>query len=695
MKLVFEEKIRKATQEEIDAFIEYRANHVALVQKLGEVAFGIDLSHHDIDKINAVGKELEMFAIRGAYNSGKIKLNKEDKNEIRKVSARHVKSQKHHPEYWDDSITIRNCKEDESIVHASRMPKRYILEMACDWSACALKGNKGLFDWYNKVIDETLFLTDNQKIELISALFRIKDVVEKYDIHYPNVEYTAESHFLEGKNLDKIGLFAMNMGYDVRTFVDWMKNKIENDWGQVIKTDKSDETHAEVNVSPKDAEKDAIERDMKELSDNLSNDPSVEEWSQDPSDKRKFEVEVDDEDKGFDFNISLTIKPSVLTGKCEEWTPTQECIWAWFLCKKVNGQEVPQDIEGVREVDWKKEIGIDVPFEIPEVWMQSFTEGSDALLPYLDSSKKYIGFREQSVINTLNLMDYPFLHDFINAIPRKRTDFGLPQDRNLWNPSDIYLIDVTKAMSLRRVFQDMATPNSKNFPTLDDVNAWFAQGLKDKTVVGISLKTYGVGDTGYANMGEDNRKTYTKVNGEVPVVLPSLSFDKYGRLTEAKIIMGSKEEGRAISFCLANGGVYTVREGANSKEGMCNKQIVNGLFQEMGVTVPRVNSHEGLNETLDKITTGTFTFYFGGKKCNSRLEMKNALKGYFQDLDYEYGKNKDKRYYDSVNYWAYALAFILLLQRAIESKKFGYTINTVRHGCKKLGKTNAPFVWIG
>ena len=48
--------MRNATQKEIDNFIEYRANHVALVQRIGSVVFGIDISDHDKDKIEANGE---------------------------------------------------------------------------------------------------------------------------------------------------------------------------------------------------------------------------------------------------------------------------------------------------------------------------------------------------------------------------------------------------------------------------------------------------------------------------------------------------------------------------------------------------------------------------------------------------------------------------------------------------------------
>ena len=43
--------MRKATQEEIDSFVDYRANHIALVRRIGRVLFGLDLSEHDKEKL--------------------------------------------------------------------------------------------------------------------------------------------------------------------------------------------------------------------------------------------------------------------------------------------------------------------------------------------------------------------------------------------------------------------------------------------------------------------------------------------------------------------------------------------------------------------------------------------------------------------------------------------------------------------
>ena len=54
--------MRKATQEEIDKFVDYRANHIALVRRLGRVLFDLDLSEHDKDKI-----ECDAIILNHAY----------------------------------------------------------------------------------------------------------------------------------------------------------------------------------------------------------------------------------------------------------------------------------------------------------------------------------------------------------------------------------------------------------------------------------------------------------------------------------------------------------------------------------------------------------------------------------------------------------------------------------------------------
>lgn len=188
--------MRNATQKEIDKFIEYRANHVALVQRIGSVVFGIDISDHDKDKIEADGEELNLFSLRNSMLNGTYHPHKADRAKLKRLVGKHVKSQKHHPEYWDDSITARNFDdENPPQVNAHKMPKRYLLEMVCDWCAVALKLNKPLFNWYNKTCtgENARFLfTDNQKEYIIECISRVASKIKEENLHYPKVEYTAE-----------------------------------------------------------------------------------------------------------------------------------------------------------------------------------------------------------------------------------------------------------------------------------------------------------------------------------------------------------------------------------------------------------------------------------------------------------------------------------------------------------------------
>ena len=188
--------MRNATQKEIDNFIEYRANHVALVQRIGSVVFGIDISDHDKDKIEANGEELNLFSLRNSMLNGTYHPHKADRAKLKRLVGKHVKSQKHHPEYWDDLITARNFDdENPPQVNAHKMPKRYLLEMVCDWCAVALKLNKPLFNWYNKTCigENARFLfTDNQKEYIIECISRVASKIKEENLHYPKIEYTAE-----------------------------------------------------------------------------------------------------------------------------------------------------------------------------------------------------------------------------------------------------------------------------------------------------------------------------------------------------------------------------------------------------------------------------------------------------------------------------------------------------------------------
>lgn len=188
--------MRKATDLEIKQFVNYRSIHIGLVERLGALVFDENYSDHDWDKCTCDEEELNILALRNAQFNGSFNPTGEDKKVMMRLPAKHVKMNKHHPEYWDEDITINNFSdEDPQQCHASKMPQRWIKEMCCDWAAVALKRNKPIFNWYNQTCtgDNPRFVfTDNQKSYIIECLKKIESVIEKEHITYPGLKYDTK-----------------------------------------------------------------------------------------------------------------------------------------------------------------------------------------------------------------------------------------------------------------------------------------------------------------------------------------------------------------------------------------------------------------------------------------------------------------------------------------------------------------------
>ena len=198
--------MRKATDKEINDFIKYRSNHVALVQRIGRVVFDEDFSDHDHDKIEADGETLNLYALRNAMIEGNYQAHGDDKKLLSKLAGEHVCSQPHHPEYWCTEITPNNFDDDNPPqCTPSRMTDRRILEMIADWSAVALKRNQPLFKWYNQHCvgpDARFIFTDHQRKLIEEGIQKIIDSIEKEHLEYPGVKYTAKQ--VEPKTEEKL-----------------------------------------------------------------------------------------------------------------------------------------------------------------------------------------------------------------------------------------------------------------------------------------------------------------------------------------------------------------------------------------------------------------------------------------------------------------------------------------------------------
>jgi hypothetical protein len=93
----------------------------------------------------------------------------------------HISTNKHHPDYWDDELTIKNLnstdrdKPPEKTVDATKMPLTYISAMIADWLAMAEEKKTDPYEWAKKNINKRWKFTKEQEdfvYDLIDKLWK-------------------------------------------------------------------------------------------------------------------------------------------------------------------------------------------------------------------------------------------------------------------------------------------------------------------------------------------------------------------------------------------------------------------------------------------------------------------------------------------------------------------------------------------
>ncbi len=108
------------------------------------------IMNHDKDKLKL--KNL----VRQACRYLPPPLSEKEKWAIHNVVMEHIKSNKHHCEYWNDgdySTTGNDC---------TQMDDTYLYEMCADWAATSEENGNGPMEWYDKVINTRFLFTDKQ-----------------------------------------------------------------------------------------------------------------------------------------------------------------------------------------------------------------------------------------------------------------------------------------------------------------------------------------------------------------------------------------------------------------------------------------------------------------------------------------------------------------------------------------------------
>jgi len=76
------------------------------------------------------------------------------KDEMDKATFHHIKNHRHHPEYWDNEVTLDSLNKDDrdlptggKLVDGTKMPLSYIATMMADWLGMSEEKNSNIQDW--------------------------------------------------------------------------------------------------------------------------------------------------------------------------------------------------------------------------------------------------------------------------------------------------------------------------------------------------------------------------------------------------------------------------------------------------------------------------------------------------------------------------------------------------------------------
>ena len=147
-----------------------------------------DVVLHDSDKLHRV-ETIAAYSVRvynQHFNEGmeechELHINKAGDEAIAEAWANHVKTQPHHPEHWDRHYTISNIDaKDDVVVDGTKMPLRYLIQLAGDWISASLLRHKRASDWYKKTVGKR-FIFSEEQCEILCKLFEHEEeLVQKY-----------------------------------------------------------------------------------------------------------------------------------------------------------------------------------------------------------------------------------------------------------------------------------------------------------------------------------------------------------------------------------------------------------------------------------------------------------------------------------------------------------------------------------
>ena len=166
-------------------FLERTSNHISRVVENAKVIFEYDSVRfkdlveqaykHDMSKFSKeeVGPYIKIthYYMCKAKGLKAEELSKEEHDEVLDAIFHHLKSNEHHPEYYDNNATR---ERSNTIIDAKSMPDLFIAEMLCDWMAMSQEFNNSIHKFSESVVNKKFIFTDKQ-VNLINELIGVLD----------------------------------------------------------------------------------------------------------------------------------------------------------------------------------------------------------------------------------------------------------------------------------------------------------------------------------------------------------------------------------------------------------------------------------------------------------------------------------------------------------------------------------------
>lgn len=173
------ESSQEYTKEMEDWFISRTNRHIDLVKKYAKLIEEYDpirfkglseiSENHDKSKFEDDVEKIPYIFISWKYHSQDIgkefSVPKHIEDNMHKATIHHVKNNKHHPEYFDESSEINKADRDkppEELVDATTMADINIAEMLADWMAMSEEKGNTVKEWADKNVNIRWQFTEDQ-----------------------------------------------------------------------------------------------------------------------------------------------------------------------------------------------------------------------------------------------------------------------------------------------------------------------------------------------------------------------------------------------------------------------------------------------------------------------------------------------------------------------------------------------------